>query len=222
MMHPLLDDGTRHLDCLDHHLDEFHRFELELDLAARDARHVEQIVDQAHQVMDLALDDLALAPKRIAAAHLHQVERSQNRRERIAQLMPQHREEFIFGAIGAAQCLGGPALFLMGERVGERAGDLIDRQIDEAAIAIVDLEARTQARHQKAVGTILPSAAQWRDDRLVRRLRPASARQRAESLREVGEVNTAAETLGLAERPRSHAVGIEADKLRRARSRVAI
>ena len=31
----------------------------QLDLAARDARHVEQVVDQPHQVVDLALDDLA-------------------------------------------------------------------------------------------------------------------------------------------------------------------
>ena len=47
---PLLEQRARHLDRLGDDLGQLDRLALELDLAARDARDVEQIVDQADQV----------------------------------------------------------------------------------------------------------------------------------------------------------------------------
>ena len=72
----------------------------ELDLAARDARDVEQVVDQARQVPHLALDDRALAFAGVDAAQAHQLQRGQDRRQRVAQLVAEHGQELVLGAVG--------------------------------------------------------------------------------------------------------------------------
>ena len=63
----LLDERAGHLQRARQHVAELDAHALERDLAARDARHLEQIVDQAHQVLDLALDDRALLEQHVAA-----------------------------------------------------------------------------------------------------------------------------------------------------------
>ena len=77
----------------------------ELDLAAGDPAHVEQIVDQAAHVTDLALEHLGRRLHRLAVAgaepqHLHGVA---HRSERISQLVRQHRQELVLAAIGVGQ-----------------------------------------------------------------------------------------------------------------------
>ena len=72
----------------------------QIDLAARQPRDVEQVVHQPRHVRDLALEDLALTLQRGAAAQLHQLEGRQRRRQRIAQLVAEHRQEPILGAAG--------------------------------------------------------------------------------------------------------------------------
>ncbi len=64
--------------------------------------HVEQIVDQAHHVPDLAIDDRALVARELAALDLHQMQRRDDRRERIAQLVAEHREELVLGAMATS------------------------------------------------------------------------------------------------------------------------
>ena len=59
----LLEQRARHLDRLRDDVCELDRLALQLDLAACDPRDVEQIVDEADEVLDLALDD-ACAPAR--------------------------------------------------------------------------------------------------------------------------------------------------------------
>ena len=54
--------------------------------------------------VDLALDDVALAADVAVAAHAHQLERGDDRRERVAQLVAEHREELV---LRAARRLGG-------------------------------------------------------------------------------------------------------------------
>ena len=71
----------------------------QLHLSASDAGHVEQIVDQPHDVLDLALDDAALAVGADDAAQIHQLQRREDRRQRIAQLVPEHRQEFVLRAV---------------------------------------------------------------------------------------------------------------------------
>ena len=69
-------------------------------LPLRDARDVEQVVDQADQMLDLALDDRR-APRLagLDAAQSHQLQRRQDRRQRIAQLVTEHREELVLRAV---------------------------------------------------------------------------------------------------------------------------
>src|SRR4051812_7996011 len=68
----------------------------QLDMATRDARDVEQVVDQASEVARVSLDDLALVGDRRMMRE--QFDGGQDRRERIAQLVPQHREEAVLSA----------------------------------------------------------------------------------------------------------------------------
>ncbi len=84
---PLLEQRAGHLDRLRDDLRDLDDFGLELDPAARDARDVQQVVDQPREMADLALDDRALAFGSRLAAQLHQLQRRQDRRQRIAQLV---------------------------------------------------------------------------------------------------------------------------------------
>ena len=72
---------------------------LELDLAARDARDVEQIVDEARAG---AATWRSMTPRSRASASprsSHQLERGEDRRERVAQLVAEHREELVLRAV---------------------------------------------------------------------------------------------------------------------------
>ena len=77
---------------------------LQPDAAARDARHVQQVVDQPRHVLDLAFDDRALALGAGALA-LHHVQRADDGRQRVAQLVPQHGQELVLGAGGCVCAL---------------------------------------------------------------------------------------------------------------------
>ena len=78
----------------------------------RDARDVEQVVDQAHQVPHLPLHRLhgALDPLRPRLRPrpdgAQKVQRADDGRERVAQLVRQQREELVLAPIGLGQ-LGG-------------------------------------------------------------------------------------------------------------------
>ena len=68
----------------------------QLDLAACDARHVQQVVDQPHQVVDLALDDLLLARRLVGSPRsLIRPQRGDDRRQRVAQFVAEHRQELV-------------------------------------------------------------------------------------------------------------------------------
>ncbi len=75
------------------------------DQATRHARDVEQIVHQPRHVAHLAADDGAalVHPARIDVAEPEQLGRGADRRERIAQLVREHRQEFILAAVGLHQ-----------------------------------------------------------------------------------------------------------------------
>ena len=78
---------------------------LELELAARDARHVEQVVEQQRHALHLARDDFAapLALAFIGGVGVEDAHRVADRRQRIAQLVRQRREEFVLAAVGLEQ-----------------------------------------------------------------------------------------------------------------------
>jgi hypothetical protein len=79
----------------------------QLQLAARDARKLEEIVEQEPHDVRLAVDQLA-AFDHLRAGQLRarqQVRRREDRREGIAKLVRERREEAILQAIGAVQLL---------------------------------------------------------------------------------------------------------------------
>ena len=112
------DDRSHRFDrCGDHRV-QVERHLVELDLAAGDAAHVEQVVDQARQVADLAVDQV-LAPGELGRDRLaiHDLDRVADRRERVAQFMRQHRDEFVDALALGFEFLHAPPL-------GQVAGDL--------------------------------------------------------------------------------------------------
>ena len=67
----------------------------QLHVAASDPGHVEQVVDEPDDVLDLAFDDAALTVGADDAAQTHQLERREDRRQWIAQFVAEHRQEFV-------------------------------------------------------------------------------------------------------------------------------
>ena len=111
-MGSLVEQWSGDLDAFGHHVRDPHMLFLDRHLSSCDARHVEEIFHEAGQVTDLAFDDLTLPLQSAAAAKLHQLQRRQNRRQRIPELVPEHREELILGAVGGFRLLPGPLLTL--------------------------------------------------------------------------------------------------------------
>ena len=78
---------------------------LQRDLALADARDVEQVLDQARQLRDLAVGDVGgpgqlRLGRREPADHL---ERGADRRERVAQLVREHRQELVLAPVRLLQ-----------------------------------------------------------------------------------------------------------------------
>jgi hypothetical protein len=92
-----------------HQLSQVDDILMEGDLAAGDARHVEQIVEQAAHVGDLAVDDLAGPLQARLGARCRRVDFAEdvhgiaNGAERVAQLVCQHGEKVILLAIRVLQ-----------------------------------------------------------------------------------------------------------------------
>ena len=93
---------------------------VKVDLPAGDPRDVEQVVDQPHELLELALDDRQLL--RRLAAQMHQLDGHHDRRQGISQLVAQHGQELVLGArrvLGRAPRLDG-ALEQLAAELGER------------------------------------------------------------------------------------------------------
>src|SRR5205814_2904210 len=100
LLRALLEQRARQLDALRHDVRHLDWAPLQLDLAARDARYVEQVVDQVHEVPHLALDDRTLSTSAHAVAHLHELECRQDRCERVSELVAEERQKFLFPTFG--------------------------------------------------------------------------------------------------------------------------
>ncbi len=99
---PVLDDGR--LDRLDGAIDDrphVHSFHVQRDRAARDARDIEQVVDELGQVDHLPLDHVARPRhrRRILQCPRHYLDRVPYRCQRVAQLVREYREEFVLAAV---------------------------------------------------------------------------------------------------------------------------
>jgi hypothetical protein len=114
--------------------------------ALGDARDVEQVVDQPHELADLAVDDVA-APRDdrgVLGLRAHELDDVADRGQRVAQLVREHRQEVVLAAVGVAQRLLEP----------HGLGDVGQRAADDARVALaVALDAAPRAQPaRRAVG----------------------------------------------------------------------
>ena len=114
-----------------------HRGEVELRLRERhravgDARDVQEIVDEAGEMLDLADDHVDVLTRLRIHASFQQPSGREDRSQRVAQLVREEREELVLSAIGSAECVLDRAL----------AGHVRDR-VDQAWHA-VDLALRAR------------------------------------------------------------------------------
>ena len=125
------------------------------DLAARDARHVEQVVDQPGHVPDLAVHHVACrrGDRGTDARHLQDVQRIANGCQRIAQLVSEHGQELVLAAIV-----------------------LLDVAI-ESRIVDRDGRPRGQVVHQRQVAVLIVPAGATQGQSQSTRVRPRQQRQ---------------------------------------------
>jgi hypothetical protein len=112
----LVDGQPRRLDGAVDEIAQERRLTFQLNLAGRNPRDVEQIVDEPHHVTDLPLHDRAYALDRgrRAAGQANQLETGPDRRQRIPQFVGKRREELVLLAIGIPQLLLGFTHRLLG------------------------------------------------------------------------------------------------------------
>ena len=93
------------LDRLADDRGDVHRLRFQVDLSLGDARYLEQVVDQPRHVLYLAVDHLAhLDQHRIVRSlALQDRDRGADRRERIAELMREDRQEIILPPVRIQQ-----------------------------------------------------------------------------------------------------------------------
>ena len=101
-----LDHGPHRLDRIEHLLAQHQTLAAQLDLALGDARDIEQVIDQSGHVPQLALAHGHCLPGSGFRLHspAQQTDRIANRRQRIAQLVRQHRQELILAPVSLLQC----------------------------------------------------------------------------------------------------------------------
>jgi hypothetical protein len=94
----------------------------ETDPPGGDAAHVEEVIDQAREMADLLADDAAgvHGARLLGADDVEHVDGAGNDFERVAQLVPEHREELVLGAVGGLRILARRVLAL--EERGTRLG----------------------------------------------------------------------------------------------------
>src|SRR5262245_48084357 len=86
---------------------EIEWFELQSDLAARDARDIEQVLDKPGEMVDLAADGLSRLPILLAVRHgaIEDEEAVGDRRQRISEFMRQSGKELVLAPVGPEEAL---------------------------------------------------------------------------------------------------------------------
>ena len=100
-----LDQRTTRFHAVLHNGRQVDAFLAQRDLAAGDPRHFEQVVHQAHHVVDLAVHHVAdaFADWVVLAGQPQDVQGVANRCERVSQLVGEDGKELVLAAIGVAQ-----------------------------------------------------------------------------------------------------------------------
>src|SRR5262245_48596144 len=86
---------------------EIEWFELQSDLAARDARDIEQVLDKAGEMVDLAADGLSRRPILLAVRHgaIEDEEAVGDRRQRVSKFVRQGGKELVLMPVRFAELL---------------------------------------------------------------------------------------------------------------------
>ena len=183
-MPPLGDERLRHLGRAPQDDGGARQAGLQAHAAARNAQDVAQIVHQARHVLDLAADHGLFALGGRILPRLHHVQRADDGRQRVAQLVAEHGEDFVLGARGVLRALQqalvlGVALLqraarqnLRGDVGGDRHQPLhaarqvvhrldgeLEPALGQAAVAHVQPHQRVGAgvAHVGAVGVVQPA-----------------------------------------------------------------
>ena len=101
----LFDDRSRRFHGMPDHRRQLDSGLAQLHRATRDARDVQQIVDQSHHLLRLALHRRPhfFDQRGIVARDPHEFQAGSNRRERIAELVGQNRQKLVLTLIGFPQ-----------------------------------------------------------------------------------------------------------------------
>ena len=85
-----------------HHIGELDALQVEANFASGDAVDLEQVLDHPRDVLRLARNDVARVSRGIVlrADPREDLHGADDGRQRVAELVPQHRHEFVLGAIG--------------------------------------------------------------------------------------------------------------------------
>ena len=99
-------DGERHdgLGGGRHEAGEVERFATQLDFVGGDPGHVEEVIDEAHELPDLTVDHLTgMCGSGRRGLGLQRLEREPYRRQRVPELVRERREELVLALIGFGQ-----------------------------------------------------------------------------------------------------------------------
>ena len=120
-----------------HDVRERERRAAELDFPARDAGEIEQVVHEPRQVRELAVQDGAGAARGVArgVGPIEQGERVPHRREGVAKLVREQREELVLAVVGRDEGL----LPVLALRDVERDAADADRRAGRVVLGAADL-----------------------------------------------------------------------------------
>ena len=163
-MLPLIDERADRFDGLLEDVGRVQKLFFQANLAARDPRDVEQVVNQADELPHLSLDDVLGEVDILGVVgHLEDGDGIADGGEGIAQLVGEHRQKLVLSSIVVAQLFVKPAVLdgtgghlreLHEERLvlgGELALDLVQK-LDEADTPAVLAE---EGRSEPAVGGLV-------------------------------------------------------------------
>ena len=181
--------GVEHAGQLAGVLREVDRLEARLHPPGLQAGEVEQGVDQLEQPLAVAqdhLDPLALpAADRVLLVGEGVLGRSEQQRQRGAELVADVGEEVGLGLVELGQRLGAPPLELVGPGVGDARGQLSRDQVAEVAVAGVQRAVAVEREHLEAVGPGPRRRLERDHERLPRADRPEPGGQVEEQRLEV-------------------------------------
>ncbi len=142
-----LKQRSESFDCLSDQRCQFHDTFVKFDLATADARHVQQIINQSLEVLDLPLDrrQLPLGACLSQSPPFQQIDGCLDRCQGVAEFVRKHRQKFLLAAVRF------PEFFFRAQSVGD-----VNARPDVPGESAVWCESRNSGIHDPAVFAIMP------------------------------------------------------------------